>query len=360
MLTFPIKIHFGCSKRFLLHDELANFDRKLLICGNHFKKSSAFDDLFANRSDYAIHVCHSSEPTLAMVQAALDCAAENNVQAVVAVGGGSVMDIGKSVAALALQQGNIRDYFYNRKSFDKDRLFFAALPTSAGTGAEVTPNAVLTDEENGLKQSLRGSACGVDLAIVDPELTYDCPLHVIQQSGMDSLTQAVEGAISAKANSATFAWSMQAFKLVFENLQAACEGNKIAKNAVAEGTMLGALAFTYSGLGAVHGLAHPIGSLYHLPHGLVCGILLPHILKINRDFAKIAAKSYYGTADSADKLIADIENLAVKMNIPRDFKGILQRKDFEYIIKNCRSGSMKCNPVYLSDNDIFALLEKLS
>ena len=359
-LNFKIKVIFGCKKRFELHDELALFERKMLICGKHFAQSPVFKELFGNRNDYIIHICSGGEPTLEMVEAALDIARKNNVNAVIAAGGGSVMDAGKSVAALALQQGSVRDYFYNRLAMDQKRLFFAAMPTTAGTGAEVTPNAVLTDEANGLKQSLRGSACGVDLAIVDPELTYDCPLHVIQQSGMDSLTQAIEGVISAKADNATFAWSMQAFKLVFENLQAACDGDLTAKNAVAEGTMLGALAFTYSGLGAVHGLAHPIGSLYHLPHGLVCGILLPHILKINRDFLGVASRSYYGIDGTADKLINDIEKLAKQMNIPFGFKGILQKQDFKYIIENCRSGSMKCNPVYLSDDDIRDLLEKLA
>ena len=100
--------------------------------------------------------------------------------------------------------------------------------------------------------------------------------------------------------------------------------------------------------------------MYHLPHGLVCGILLPHILKINRDFLGVASRSYYGIDGTADKLINDIEKLAKQMNIPPDFKGILKKQDFKYIIENCRSGSMKCNPVYLSDDDIRDLLEKLA
>lgn len=358
-LNLGINVVFGCGKRQLLHDELADFDKKLLICGRHFKESKAFDELFARRNDYIVHVCPSAEPTLAMVQDALDTARSNQVDAVVSVGGGSVMDIGKSVAALYAQNGDIRDYFYNKVEFNAKRVFFAALPTTAGTGAEVTPNAVLTDELNDIKQSLRGKACGVDLAIVDPELTYDCPPAVVSQSGMDSLTQAIEGAISAKANSATFAWSMQAFRLVFDNLKAACNGDLEAKNAVAEGTMLGAMAFTFSGLGAVHGLAHPIGSICHLPHGLVCGILLPHILKINSTFLVEAAKNYYGCDGTSERLLAEIEKLGSDLKIPHDFKGYLTRDDFDFIVKNCRSGSMKCNPVQLSDDDIYKLLESL-
>ena len=357
--SFDAKVIFGCGKRSSLHGELAAFERKMLVCGKHFAGSSFFNELFAGRNDYVIHICESSEPTLEMVRQAVDTAVSNNVKAVVAVGGGSVMDIGKSVAALALQKGDIKDYFYSRLEFDAGRLFFAAMPTTAGTGAEVTPNAVLTDEDNGIKQSLRGRVCGVDLAIVDPELTYDCPLDIIRNSGMDSLTQAIEGAISNKANHMTFAWSMQAFKLVFDNLKAACNGGESAKNAVAEGTMLGAMAFTFSGLGAIHGLAHPIGSICHLPHGLVCGILLVHILKINRAFLADAARNYYGAEGTAERLISDIEKLASDLEIPADFKGYLNRKHFDFIVKNCRSGSMKCNPVQLSDDDIYKLLETL-
>ena len=358
-LNFDTKVIFGCAKRAQLHNELECFERKMLVCGKHFAKSSFCKELFDGRNDYIVHVCESSEPSLAMVQQALDVARANNVQSVVAVGGGSVMDIGKSVAALALQKGDIRDYFYNRLEFEAERLFFAALPTTAGTGAEVTPNAVLTDETNNIKQSLRGRVCGVDLAIVDPELTYDCPVEIVRQSGMDSLTQAIEGAISNKANHATFAWSMQAFKLVFDNLQAACSGDAAAKNCVAEGTMLGAMAFTYSGLGAVHGLAHPIGSICHLPHGLVCGILLPHVLKINSSFLAEAAKNYYGTDGDSCRLINDIEKLAAALEIPENFKGHLTREHFDFIVRNCRSGSMKCNPVQLSDAEIYELLERL-
>lgn len=357
--NFPVRVIFGRGKRALLHDELSLFNKKLLICGNHFKCSDVFRQLFGNRNDYIIHVCPGTEPTLAMVQDALDTARANKVDAVAAIGGGSVMDIGKSVAALLYQQEDIREYFYCRAEFKAPRVFFCALPTSAGTGAEVTPNSVITDELNNIKQSLRGKACGVDLAIVDPELTYSCSTHIVQQSGMDSLTQAIEGAISNKANNVTFAWSMQAFKLVFDNLENACQGDLNAKDAVSEGTMIGAMAFMYSGLGAVHGLAHPIGSLYHLPHGLICGILLVRILKINSEFLAAAAKNYYGPDGTAQKLIADIQTLADKMAIPRDLKGIIQKKDFDFILKNCRSGSMKCNPVALSDDDIINVLEDL-
>lgn len=356
---FPVKVIFGRGKRNLLHNELADFKKKFLICGNHFSQSPIFKELFADRSDYIIYICPTGEPTLAMLQQALDSARENQIDSVVAIGGGSIMDIGKSVAALMFQNGNIRDYFYAKTEFVQPRVFFCAMPTSAGTGAEVTPNGVLTDEKNSIKQSLRGKACGVDLAIVDPELTYSCPFEVASQSGMDSLTQAIEGAISRKANNATFAWSMRAFKLVFENLEKACRGDLSAKDAVAEGTTLGAMAFMFSGLGAVHGLAHPLGSLYHLPHGFICGILLVHILKINKDYLDVAAKDYYGSCGTAEQLIFDIQTLADKMKIPRDLKGILQKKDFDFILKNCRSGSMKCNPVELSDADIIKLLESL-
>lgn len=358
-LNLSVNAIFGCGKRNLLHEKLAQFERKMLICGNHFHKSTVFAELFGNRQDYTVHICQSQEPTLGMVQNALDTARNCKANAIVAIGGGSVMDLGKSVAALVNQDGDIRDYFYCRRKFEQERTFFCALPTSAGTGAEVTPNAVLTDEQNNIKQSLRGSACGVDLAIVDPELTYDCPLHIIQQSGMDSLTQALEGAISNKANSVTFAWSMQAFRLVFDNLKTACLGDKAAKNYVAEGTMLGAMAFVHSGLGAVHGLAHPIGSLYHLPHGFVCGVLLPHVLKINRAFLNDVVCNYYGNSGSAERLIADIEKLAEAMHIPKNLNGYLKREDFDFILANCRSGSMKCNPVALSDDDIVKLLEEL-
>ena len=353
------EVVFGCGTRNLLHEKLACFERKMLICGRHFAQSSIFTELFGLEKDYFVHIVKSTEPTLDMVQEALDSARENKVQAILAIGGGSVMDIGKTVAGLFCQPGNLRDYFYGRLEPAADRIFFCAMPTTAGTGAEVTPNAVLSDTETNIKQSIRGAVFNVDLAIVDPELTYDCPLELVRHSGMDALTQAIEAAISNKANHLTYGWSMQSFRLIFENLRAASNGDFAAKNAVAEGTLIGAMAFPFSGLGAVHGLAHPIGSLYHLPHGFVCGVLLVHILKINRDFLNVAAKNYYGADGTADRLISEIAQLAADMEIPLNFNGYLKREDFPFIIKNCRSGSMKCNPVALADEDIEKLLESL-
>ena len=361
--NFPVRVIFGRGKRALLHDELSLFNKKLLICGNHFKCSDVFRQLFGNRNDYIIHVCPGTEPTLAMVQDALDTARANKVDAVAAIGGGSVMDIGKSVAALLYQQEDIREYFYCRAEFKAPRVFFCALPTSAGTGAEVTPNSVLTDELNNIKQSLRGKACGVDLAIVDPELTYSCSPHVVQQSGMDSLTQAIEGAISNKANNVTFAWSMQAFKLVFDNLEKACQGDLNAKDAVSEGTMIGAMAFMYSGLGAVHGLAHPLGSLLHIPHGECCAILLLPILRRNSVdspelFTELAQSCGFSSADALFDAIAVMQK---KFGIPFNFKTYaLSADDYPFIVNNCRSGSMKCNRKFYSDEEITGILQELS
>ena len=356
---FVPEVIFGCAKRNILHEKLSHFERKMLICGNHFARSRVFSELFGAREDYFVHTVKSAEPTLEMVQTALDFARENQVQAIVAIGGGSVMDTGKAVAGLFNQSGSVEDYFYCRQELAGDRIFFCAMPTTAGTGAEVTPNAVLSDSKSGIKQSIRGKVFGVDLAIVDPELTYDCPDDLVRFSGMDALTQAIEAAISAKANHLTFGWSMQSFRLIFENLQAAYKGDLEAKNKVAEGTLVGAMAFPFSGLGAVHGLAHPIGSLYHLPHGFVCGVLLGHILKINRDFLYEAAQNYYGLCGTPEKLLNDIASLADALEIPCNFKGYLKKEDFPFIIKNCRSGSMKCNPVELADSDIEKLLESL-
>lgn len=359
-INYMPEVFFGRKTRNKLHEKLSAFDKKLLLCGKHFHQSRFFEELFSGRDDYIIHECASSEPTLKSLGDALLCARQHQVGAVVAIGGGSVIDTGKAVSALLYQPGNIQDYFYNRLDFSSERVFFCALPTTAGTGAEVTPNAVFTDELNGIKQSLRGRVCGVDLAIVDPELTYDCPLNVIRWSGMDSLTQAIEGAVSRRANNVTLAWSMRAFELVLNNLENACNGDLSAKDAVAEGTMLGALAFTYSGLGAVHGLAHPLGSVCHLPHGLVCGVLLPHILEINFSALVKLADTYYNGRVSATEIMDKVKKLASKLEIPCDFKGYLKKEDFDFIIKNCRSGSMKCNPVELTDEDIAALLEKMA
>lgn len=288
---------------------------------------------------------------------------EKKCTAVAAVGGGSAMDVGKVVAAAGNSEIPTAEFFYNRSVLPEKGFFMAAVPTTAGTGAEVTPNGVFTDKISGIKQSIRGGTILPSLALVDPALTVNCPPEVTAASGLDALTQGIESYISSKANHATMAWAAQSVKLIDRAIEGAVTdgSSRDFRSDMSEGTMLGGMAFAVSGLGAVHGLAHPVGARLHLPHGLVCGILLPVVLKWNLPCCreKLDALAQYCNYSNGEKLIERIEFLLEKFNIQRRLSAYgLQPEAVEWIVKNSRSGSMRANPRELSDAELTQLLQE--
>jgi alcohol dehydrogenase class IV len=284
--------------------------------------------------------------------------------AIVAAGGGSVIDAAKTAAVLSPLEGLSSDYFYNRLQIQGKGLFFAALPTTAGTGAEITPNAVLTDTKASIKKSIRHPGMFADVAIIDPKLTYSCSSALTASSGLDAFTQAVESYISKGANTVTRLLAGKAASLIMANIAQACKSplDAAARSAMAEGSMLGAMAFTQSGLGAVHGLAHPIGAKLKMPHGLCCAVLLIPTLKANCPSCKPRLKELARLCgfDSIDNFIAEIAGIERKLNIPDTFKNFgLGEKHFDFILENCRSGSMQKNPRKFSDPELLEILKGL-
>lgn len=365
-LSFPGKTIFGNATVENLPNELPNGAKLLLIIGKHVESSGLLNRLIQILSDYEVlSFCGvQAEPPLSAVDEIITIGRANNVSTLIAVGGGSVIDAAKAAAAIIPLDGNISDYFYGKKSIPGKGLFFAALPTTAGTGTEATPNSVLTDPETDIKKSIRHDTMFPDLAIVDPELTYTCPRNLTTHSGLDALTQAIESYISLGANNVSKALAAKATKLIFKALPVVCTDlqNQNARHDMAEGSMITALAFAQSSLGSVHGLGHPIGSKLHVPHGLCCAILLPIILRWNQDFCSEALNELAISCDCTDgnDFIGKIEKLCKELNIPENFRDFGISPDiFPFVLKNCRSGSMRSNPRHFEDHEIIEILESL-
>ncbi|MBU8901204.1 MAG: iron-containing alcohol dehydrogenase [Victivallales bacterium] len=365
-LSFPGKTIFGAGSVKELSGELPNGAKVLLVAGKHVESSGLLSRLKQILGDFElITFCGiQAEPPLSAVDEIIALGRANNISAIVAVGGGSVIDVAKAAAAIIPLNGEISDYFYGRKSINVKGLFFAALPTTAGTGTEATPNSVLTDPETEIKKSIRHATMFPDLAIIDPELTYSCPRDLSAHSGLDALTQAIESYISRGANNVSKTLAARATKLIFKALPIVCADlkNQNARNDMAEGSMITALAFAQSSLGSVHGLGHPLGSKLHVPHGLCCAILLPIILRWNYEFCSEALDELAldcGCTDAND-FIEHIENLCKKLDIPDNFREFGISSDiFPFVLKNCRSGSMRSNPRHFEDSEILEILESL-
>ena len=365
-LQLPEKIIFGRGTRKQLAAVLPP-GPVLFVTGAHFaaRVETEFLPDLAGRPCRIVSGIHP-EPPLDDVERVRSAAREINATAIVGIGGGSAMDCAKAAAALLPEPGTVADYFYGRKKISGRGAFFAALPTTAGTGAEITPNAVLSDPETGLKQSLRHSSMFAKAAIVDPELTYDCPPAVTAASGFDALTQAIESYISRKANTFSKLLALQAARNILPFLPGAAEEGSATQNEardlIAEGSMLAAMAFAQSGLGAVHGIGHPAGAVLHVPHGVCCAILLPAVLRWNLTACHevLGELSAALIGQSPEVLIQMLEGTRRMLKLPSNFRSYgLKPEHFAFIVENCRSGSMKSNPRDLSDKEVAAILEEL-
>ncbi len=366
-LAFPQQIVFGCGSRKKIGSLVPEASsRVLIVSGQSAWRNGTVKQIAEYLPGRAVEFfCQvEAEPSIQQVDEVRALFRKFAGNAVVAVGGGSAMDLGKVVAAASESTESTAEFFYNRKLMPPQGCFMAALPTTAGTGAEVTPNGVFTDHESGIKQSIRGGSILPALAVVDPELSISCPANVTAASGLDALTQGIESYISRNANHATRALAAQGVLLINNAIEKVyCHADDIAgRSDMSEGTMLGALAFAVSGLGAVHGLAHPLGAVTKLPHGLVCGALLPVVLKWNLPVCRKALDELAGYLhlSSAETLIGRIEQLLEQFHIREALQGIqLSGDEKMWIVKNSRSGSMRANPRDLTDEELMQILTEV-
>ena len=361
--TIPQDVIFGINALEKIGAAVPQKAKTLIVSGRSAKNNGIVDRIAALLAPRELEFfCHiEPEPTIQQVDEVRAVFRSFGAEAVVAVGGGSALDVGKVAAAAGGSTVPTAEFFFNRVPMPEKGVFMAAVPTTAGTGAEVTPNGVFTDKTSNIKQSIRGGTILPSLALVDPVLCVDCPTAVTAASGLDALTQGIESYISRNANNATDAWAMQGVKLILNAIETAvADGTNIsARSDMSEGTMLGAMAFAVSGLGAVHGLAHPVGAVTHKAHGLVCGILLPQVLKWNYPVCsqKLDELANYCGFSAGFELIAHVEYLLEKFNIDRSLKNHgLRESDLAWVVKNSRSGSMRANPRDFSDEELTALL----
>jgi alcohol dehydrogenase class IV len=256
--------------------------RVLLVHGRTPERAVWLRDALEAAGARVTSLACPGEPTLAMLQEGLAIARAAKVDVVVSLGGGAAIDLGKAIAALVPADGDVLDYLEvvgRGLPLPAAPLPFIAMPTTAGTGAEVTKNAVIAVQEQGRKVSLRDDRMLPDIALVDPALTDGLPKSVTLASGLDALTQVIEPYLSSRANPLTDALCRDAIPRALPALQRLMRGeDAAARDVMAWVSLCGGLALANAGLGAVHGLAGVIGGATGASHGAVCGTLLPHVL----------------------------------------------------------------------------------
>jgi len=310
------------------------------------------------------------EPTIRLVEEARALARREQCDLMIGLGGGSPIDTAKCAAGLFYSPEPVASHFRDGLEPPDRALPWIAVPTTAGAGAEATPNSVLIDEETKIKQSLRSWRWLAKAAIVDPQLTVSCPPTVTAYSGMDAFTQAVESYVSRHATPLTEAISFEAALQVAKALPRAYENGADleARTAVAWGATMAGIALANARLGAVHGLAHPVGAFYSLPHGMVCAILLPWVIEYNLDvaaskYARLARALEVTAPASSDEgaardFLAYVRELNARLGLPAKLGEVgLERERIDEIVKRTLpSGSLAANPKDVPEEDLKAML----
>ncbi len=314
------------------------------------------------------------EPTVEMVNLAAAQARGLKPKVVISAGGGSVMDCGKAVAALAANEGSVEDYLEGigrGLELRNPPLPHIAIPTVPGTGAEMTRNAVIHSPEKGCKKSMRADSMIPTIALVDPLLMLSVPPRVLAAGGMDAITQLIEPCISLHRRQATTHLALEGLKLARQALAVSYEepGNALAHEQMALVSMLSGACLANAGLAMAHGIAAALGALFDVPHGLACGILLPHTLKHNRaacpqEMAQALAaflNQDRPTPKTIDEGIAAIAGLNRWLQIPPDLKYLsLTEQDLARLAEASGGTSMAGNPVPMTPEKTLSFLKTMA
>jgi len=373
---------FGAGKFSELYDIIANFGKNVLIVigGSSLKVSGKWDEIASEMLRRTINfhsISIAGEPTPTLVDETVEKFRQKDLDLIIGIGGGSVIDAGKAISAMIPKNDSIKNYLegVGDKVHDGKKVPYIAIPTTSGTGSEATKNAVITEVgPEGFKKSLRHDNLVPNYAIVDPKLMVSCPPSITAACGMDAFTQLLEAYVSPRSSPVTDALAYSGIKQMKENILSVYSNKASdinARSAMAYGSLISGIVLANAGLGIVHGLASSIGGLFNIPHGTVCGTLLAESTKMNVKRleqvspngehelmkyaivgATIAGKGYEVNIDVSyycSVLVETLENWTKQLNIERLGKYGITYTDIDNIIE--RTG-LKNNPVKLNLEDI--------
>ena len=311
------------------------------------------------------------DPSIQVATKAAEMAKNVKANVLIALGGGSAIDTAKSAALLVTNGGYLKDYAGVNKVI-KPILPLIAVPTTAGTGSEVTIFAVMSDPEKQEKFTISSALIAPAVAVLDPLLTLKLPPSVTAFTGMDALTHAIEAFTSSIAQPATDALALSAIKLVLKHLPVAVgRGDNIkARDGMLQASLLAGIAFNNAFLGLAHAIASPLGGHFHVPHGLANAVMLPYVMEYNlptavRRYAEIGrALGLQAVGDTpravAEKTVAAITQLARDINIPEKLSNIGAKEELLPLVARdaLKSIQLKFNVRNASEKEILALLQK--
>ena len=352
--------------------------RALLVTGADAGRAAPLVHTLHNAEFPYVPLTIVGEPTIPQIRTASEYARDERCDLVIAIGGGSAMDAGKAIAALLTNPGEPLDYLEvigRGQPLEHPSAPCIAVPTTAGTGSEVTRNAVLASPEQRIKASLRSAGILPKLAVIDPELTCCLPPSVTASTGLDALAQLIEPYVSSRANPMTDMFCVEGIRHAATALPRAWENgsDRAARSAMSWASLLGGLSLANAGLGAVHGFAAPIGGMFPAPHGAVCAALLPHVIEVNvealqtREPHSDALRRY----DTVARLLTGqphavagdavwwLEELTRRLEIPPLRAYGVAEIDFPILTaRAAQASSMKANPIQLTQEELTEIVSR--
>jgi alcohol dehydrogenase len=372
------RILFGEGRVTDIPAQVATFGKRVLIIigAQSFRATAHWQTLQQGLREQGITwetFTVQGEPSPDGVDEAVRDYRKTGIEVVLGIGGGSVLDAAKAIAGLLPHGNSVMDHLEGVGkgiAYHGPSTPFIAVPTTAGTGSEATKNAVLSrqDAKTGFKKSFRHESLVPQVAIVDPALLASCPPDLLAANGMDAFTQLLESYVSSNANPLTDALAISGMTAFRDGFFAAWEG-KEGRSQLAYAALLSGITLAQTGLGSVHGLASPLGAFFPCPHGVVCGTLVAEATDINiaalRERApnSIALSKYENIGallinrPQGEKTLVDIlRNWTERLALPKLSAYGMQSADLDKVVANCRGGSMKTNPIVLTDGELRELL----
>ncbi len=351
-----IKLIFGTNSCEKLQAELTKRKlKKVLVVTDPGIRASGLLDIFESvlETPYVIFSDVPADPPAETIVSALSVLENEGCDGVIAIGGGSPMDVAKGVRLLATNDGTIFEYDNSPtggREFENQGLFLACIPTTAGTGSEVTPYAIITNKKEKRKATIGGTYVSPNVAIVDPSLTLNLPPAITASTGMDALAHAIGAYTSGRVidsqgdTAISDTLSYKAIELIASNLRQAYSCGTIlqARSNMLMGSVLGAFS-SNAGSDATHGLGHALGAVYHVPHGVACAMVMPYVMEYNlaaspERFARIAVAFGEDTTglspmEAAYKSVVAVKRLMVDIHIPKLSEYITNFDDFDELCK---------------------------
>ncbi|NVM53330.1 MAG: iron-containing alcohol dehydrogenase [Candidatus Helarchaeota archaeon] len=382
LLSTPL-IFFGSGKIQNIGEIIKNFGSRVLIVGSESAlKSTSLNQILADQTiDFTTFIV-KGEPTIELIDRGAAEGLNFKAQVVIGLGGGSALDAGKAIAGLMTNGGSGRDYMEvigKGLKIMKPASPYIAVPTTAGTGTEVTKNAVIKSPADGYKASIRSPLLVPKIALIDPSLTLSVSPKVTASTGLDALTQLIEAYTSNKSQPVTDALALVGIQKAKNSLLTAYRhgDNLSVREDMALAALLSGICLANAGLGAVHGFASPLGGLFPIPHGVVCAALLASVVEQNiqelknkspnapvlAKYAKlgelVAEKPLTNNQDAYQGIIRYLKELTESLKIPSFSEFGVTEADLPRIIEKAKkSSSIRYNPIALTDDALHKILSQ--